>query len=111
MVWVGIALLGGAGAVARYLVEQAVTRRAGGGDFPLGHLVVNVTGSLLLGLVVGAALEGDAFKLAGTALLGSYTTFSTWMLDTFELRPRLATLNVVISLAAGLGAAAIGRAL
>ena len=110
-VWLGIALLGGAGALARFLVEREVSRRAGDSGFPFGHLVVNVSGSLLLGLAVGAALEGDAFRLVGTALLGSYTTFSTWMLDTHELPPRRALLNVVLSLALGLAAAALGRTL
>ena len=109
--WLGVALLGGAGAVARYLVESRVERRNGGSEFPLGHFVVNVSGSLLLGLAVGASLEGDAFKLLGTALLGSYTTFSTWMLDSYRVRPVLGALNVVLSLAAGLAAAALGRAL
>ena len=110
-VWVGIALLGGAGAVARYLVETAVERRNGTHPFPLGHFVVNISGSLLLGLAVGASLDGDALKLAGTALLGSYTTFSTWMLDSYRLRPAVGALNVVLSLALGLAAAALGRAL
>lgn len=110
MVWLGVALLGGLGAVARFLVEQYVSRRPGDRGFPLGHFTVNVSGSLLLGLAVGMGLEGDAFKLAGTALLGSYTTFSTWMLDTHELRRGRAVLNVVLSLAAGLAAAALGRA-
>jgi fluoride exporter len=111
MVWLGVALLGGAGAIARYLVESSVERRNGRTDFPLGHFAVNVSGSLLLGLAVGASLDGDAFKLVGTALLGSYTTFSTWMLDSYRLRPALGVLNVALSLAAGLAAAAIGRAL
>ena len=109
MVWIGIVLLGGVGAVARFLVDYAVSQRVGDRDFPFGTLVVNVSGSFLLGLAVGAALDGDALKLIGTALLGSYTTFSTWMLESHRLRPGLLWLNVVASLTMGLGAAALGR--
>jgi CrcB protein len=51
--------------------------------------------------------------LAGTATIGAYTTFSTWMLETHRLAEdrayRIAALNIVLSLAAGIGAAALGR--
>ena len=110
MVWVGVALLGGLGALARHLLERIVSTRTER-DFPYGTFVVNLSGSLLLGLAVGAGLDGDARKLAGTALLGAYTTFSTWVLDSYRLPLRIGVLNVVLSLAAGLGAAALGRAL
>ena len=78
------ALIGGAASVARYLVHGLfpVDVRAG---FPLGTLAVNLSGSFVLGLLVGAGLDGDAYLLAGTAAVGSYTTFSTWMLDTERL--------------------------
>ena len=82
---------------------------------PLGTLAVNVSGSFLLGLVVGLALSGDALVLVGTATLGSYTTFSTWMLESQRLGEEgqygMLALNVVLSIAAGLGAALIGRAI
>jgi CrcB protein len=107
IVWVGVALLGGLGAVARALLAEAVTNR----PFPRGILVVNVAGSFALGLLVGAGLHGDALLLAGTALLGAFTTFSTWMVDTVRLPRRLAVANVVLSLALGLAAVALGRAL
>ncbi len=112
--WLGVALLGGVGANARFLLDALVSARAGGG-LPLGTLAVNASGSLLLGLVTGLALSGDALVLAGTATLGSYTTFSTWMLETHRLaedvRPRGALANVIVSLALGIGAAALGRAI
>jgi fluoride exporter len=109
IVWIGVALLGGVGACARFLVDRAVAVRA----FPLGTLVVNLSGAFLLGLL--SDVTGDAYLLAGTATLGAYTTFSTWMFEsqraTEEGRPRVALANLAISLVLGLGAAALGRAL
>jgi CrcB protein len=100
-VWLGVAVLGGVGAA-----------RAGG-DFPVGTLAVNASGALLLGLLTGLAVEGNLLLLAGTAALGSYTTFSTWMLETHRLAEDgewpSAIANVLLSLAAGIGAAALGR--
>lgn len=62
---------------------------------------------------IGAALRGDALELAGSALLGSYTTFSTWMLESHRLaedaKLPLAAFNVALSLLAGVGAAVLGR--
>lgn len=114
LTWVGVALLGGAGAVARFVVDGAVAERATG-ELPVGTLVVNLSGALLLGVVTGLALSGDALLLVGTATLGSYTTFSTWMLETQRLVEegvgRVAALNVVLSLVAGVAAVALGRAL
>jgi fluoride exporter len=112
--WVGVALLGGAGAVARFVVDGAVAGRFDL-DLPVGTLAVNLSGAFLLGLVAGLSLTGDALVLAGTATLGSYTTFSTWMLETQRLVEegdlRTAAVNVVLSLAAGLLAVALGRAI
>lgn len=112
--WIALALLGGAGAVARFAVDWAVSLRLGF-SFPYGTLAVNLSGSFLLGLLVGGAVEGDARVLTGTAFLGAYTTFSTWMLETQELAQRGsargAVVNVVLSTAAGLAAVAIGHAL
>ena len=110
--WLGVALLGGVGANARFLVHTLVAARSGGG-FPFGTLVVNASGSLLLGLLAGVALSGDALVLAGTATLGSYTTFSTWMLETWRLdeagRRGAAVVNVVVIVGLGFGAVALGR--
>jgi CrcB protein len=112
--WAGVAALGGAGAVARFVVDGAVAGRFDR-DLPVGTLAVNLSGAFLLGLVTGLALTGDALLLVGTATLGSYTTFSTWMLETQRLvedgEGRAAAVNIVLSLAAGLTAVALGRAL
>jgi fluoride exporter len=112
-IWVGVALLGGSGAIARFALDGLISSRGTGG-FPLGTFVVNATGALLLGLLTGLAVSGDTLLLAGTATLGSYTTFSTWMLESQRLaedsEPRLGVVNIVLSLAVGVGAAALGRA-
>ena len=114
LVWVGVGLLGGVGALLRFGIDGVISERAGS-EFPWGTLAVNVSGSFVLGLVAGLSLHGDALLLAGTAVLGSYTTFSTWMFETHRLAEEgelwVAALNVVLSLALGIGAAALGRAL
>lgn len=87
------ALGGGAGAALRYAVDEVVTarwQRAGNRHFPLGTFMVNVTGSLALGLLVGmlsGVTAGSEYVLAvfGTGLLGGYTTFSTASLDAVGL--------------------------
>jgi CrcB protein len=115
LLWAGVGALGGAGALLRFAVDLAVSRRAGGrvGSFPAGTLAVNVSGAVVLGLFSGLALSGDALLLAGTALLGSYTTFSTWMFETHRLAEdgggAAALTNLVLSLVLGVGAALLGR--
>ena len=110
--WVGVAVLGGAGALLRFLLDGAVAARAGR-DLPFGTFAVNITGAFLLGLLAGVSLRGDALVLAGGAALGSFTTFSTWMFEsqrlTEETEGRYALVNLVVSLAVGLGAIALGR--
>ena len=111
-VWMVVGLLGGVGAIARFLLDGAVSERAGS-RLPWGTFVVNMTGTFALGVLVGADVHGDAFMLAGVATLGSYTTFSTWLFETHRLgeqgqRGGMA-LNVVVSLVAGVGLAALGR--
>ena len=111
-VWIGVAALGGLGALARFSLDRFILARVGRG-FPAGTLAVNASGAFLLGLLVGISLEGDAYLFAGTAVLGSYTTFSTWMLETHRLgedgEAHGLIANVVLSSAVGLGAAALGR--
>jgi CrcB protein len=106
------------GAPLRYLVDQAVQHRREGA-FPLGTLTINLSGSLLLGLLTGLArhhgLAPAALTVLGTGLLGAYTTFSTFSYETVRLVEDgallEATLNVAISLAVGLAAAAAGLGL
>ena len=106
LLWAGVVLIGGAGSVARFLADGVVAS-AGGRDFPLGTLAVNVSGAVALGLITGLALGHAQALLAGTAAVGSYTTFSTWMLET----QRLAEDRQHRRAALGLTAAALGRAI
>jgi CrcB protein len=110
--WIAVGLLGGLASVARYLLGGVVTA-AGRSSFPLGTFLVNVSGALALGLLVGLRVHGTALVLAGTATLGAFTTFSTWMLESDRLgryeRLRPAALNLVASLVAGVAAVALGR--
>ena len=84
-----------------------------GRGFPYGTLAVNLSGAVVLGLLTGLALGGDAALLAGTAAVGSYTTFSTWIFETQRLTEERqhvkALLNIVVSLVLGVGAAELGR--
>jgi CrcB protein len=113
-VWVGVALLGGLGAIARFAVDGFVGSRFAG-NFPLGTFLVNISGAAALGLLAGLAVTGNALVLAGGATLGSYTTFSTWMLESHRLtedaEPALALLNILVSLALGVAGAAVGHAI
>jgi len=112
--WLGVALFGGAATCARFFVVALVSSRSGG-NVPLGVLAVNASGSLLLGLLAGLTVSGSLLVLAGSATLGSYTTFSTWMLETQRLaegaRSRAAIANVFVSLVLGVGAILLGRTL
>jgi CrcB protein len=112
--WLAVAALGGAGALARFVLDAAISGRFGR-DFPLGTLAINLSGALVLGFLTGVGAVGELALLAGTALIGSYTTFSTWMLESYRLaedaEPWPAVGNAVISLLLGFGAALIGRAI
>ena len=113
-VWVGAGALGAVGAVARVALDVAVLRRAGR-RLPWGILLVNVLGCLGLGVLAGNGTGGDARFLLGGALLGAFTTYSTWMVDTARLaaggRGRAALLNVVLNVALGLAALGLGWSL
>jgi len=103
------------GAPLRYLTDRAVQSRHDS-VFPWGTFVVNVTGSLILGLLTGAVAEGAAGSslqlLLGTGLCGALTTYSTFSYETLRLTETGAGLyaaaNVVASVTAGLGAAFAG---
>jgi len=111
LVWLGAGALGAIGSVARFTLDGAVSRRAAG-DMPWGTLAVNVIGSLALGVMAGAAVGGDSRFLLAGGLVGSFTTFSTWMLETHRLAQegegRLALVNLGLSAALGLGAIGLG---
>ena len=112
---VGALLIAGAvGAVIRYALSRAYPVRPG--HLPGGILIVNVVGSLVAGAVIGlaerAAISDDVRLVLLTGFCGGLTTFSTWSVETIELvdggRWRAAILNVLVTLALGLGAAVAG---
>jgi CrcB protein len=112
LAWVAVAALGGAMAIARFLVDSTVSSRLGG-DFPLGTLAVNLSGAVVLGVLAGAALSGTAYTVVAGGGVGSYTTFSTWMLESHrsgeDSDARVLWANIAVSLVAGLAAVALGH--
>jgi CrcB protein len=115
MLILGIAVAGAMGAPVRYLLDGYVQARARG-ELPLGTLVINVTGSLVLGFLTGLALY-HAFPatpktVLGTGFCGAYTTFSTFTYETVRLVEERefsgAATNVVASLLLPALAAAAG---
>ena len=111
LTWVGVAVLGALGAVTRFRVDSAVSSRLPG-LFPLGTLVVNLTGTFGLGILVGATVPERVGLLLGTGFAGGYTTFSTWMVESLRLGEMgnivLLLRNLWVSMLLGFGAAAAG---
>jgi fluoride exporter len=118
-----VAVGGAAGAVARFLVDGFVTERAGG-VFPWGTLVINASGSFVLGLLFALAMERGILPAEirpplMIGFLGAYTTFSTYMLESWRLVESgsvgLAIANLagstLIGLLAVIGGLAVGRAI
>jgi len=118
LVWVAFTAAAAAGAVLRYLLDVMVADRTEGA-FPWGTFVVNVTGSLLSGMLTGLALY-HAFPATPRVVLvtgfcGAYTTFSTFTFETVRLIEEgavaEAALNVGATVLAGVVAAGAGLAL
>jgi CrcB protein len=114
LAWIAVAFVGGLGAVARFVADGWIGTRFGR-ELPLGTFAINITGSFLLGLLDGLALSGDAMVIAGTATIGAYTTFSTWMFETHRLAEdgefTAAALNIGASIVVGLAAVVLGHLL
>lgn len=88
LLFVAVALAGGAGAALRFVLGGLITdriRRA----FPVGSGLINLTGSFALGLLTGVAGHGwlapEVATVLGVGLLGGYTTFSTASVETVRL--------------------------
>lgn len=113
-VWLGIAVLGAAGALLRFAVSVIVTRWRHT-PFPIGTLAVNLVGGFVLGVLIGAGISGSALSLAGAGLIGAFTTFSTWMVETDQLardrRWGMAALNVAVPMLMGIALTGLGWAL
>ncbi|MGV1050195.1 MAG: fluoride efflux transporter CrcB [Solirubrobacterales bacterium] len=110
--WIAVGLLGGIAAAARFVIDAELTVRLPS-PFPLGILAVNLAGALVLGLVAGAGLHGEAYTIVAGGAIGSFTTFSTWILDSHRLagagRAELAWLDIAVSLLAGFAMVALGH--
>lgn len=112
-------LVGGAlGGMARFGLADAVGRRVSG-DFPWGILLVNASGALAIGIAAAClpvsdtgALETLAWQLGAIGFLGSYTTVSSFSLQTLSLlhggKWRAAAANIILSLGLCIGGAAAG---
>jgi CrcB protein len=117
LAWVAVAALGGAMAIARFVVDSSVATRLDvdwlSGDFPIGTLAVNLSGAVVLGILAGAALSGTAYTIVAGGGVGTYTTFSTWMLESHRAGEggdaRVLWANIAVSLVAGLAAVALGH--
>ena len=117
LVWY-VAIGGAAGSALRFLVTGALGGRAGDAPgFPTGTLVVNVAGSLLLGVILrhaggGGGMSAEARALLGAGFCGGFTTFSAFSVETLALIEggdwRRAALYAALSVALSLAAAAIG---
>mgnify|MGYP002782088163 CR=1 FL=1 len=114
-----VAIGGALGAVARALLSTAIQTRWPS-RWPAGTIVVNVSGCLVLGLIIGLLAArphlAPAWRaFAAVGVLGAFTTFSTFEAETLALLQRgdVATAcgNVVVSLVAGLGAVWVGQVL
>lgn len=108
-----VALGGAAGSVLRHLVSAAALTALGAG-FPWGTLAVNAAGSAAIGAFASFGVGGDARLLLVTGLLGGFTTFSAFSLETVVLwqrAPWLASLYVMASLGAGFAGFAAGHGL
>jgi CrcB protein len=116
--WLAIAGAGAVGAPLRYAVDATISSRYRR-LFPLGTYVVNITGCFVLGCITGFALYHSLAKttvlIVGSGLVGAYTTFSTFTLETTVLSQRgerrLALWNLAGSVLLGFAAAASGVAL
>ena len=111
---------GGLGAVLRYMVTSAVTLRLGS-NFPHGTLSVNVLGSFLIGIIMGvlmmavpkgAGISEEARLFLVVGVLGGFTTFSSFSLETLTLlrtgQMLLGAVNVVVNCLLGIVAAYAG---
>ena len=109
-----VALGGALGAVSRYLVTLAAIRLFGTG-LPVGTWAVNVVGCVGIGLVVGLVPAERVRLFAVVGVLGGFTTFSSYSVETVALwsagRPGWAVANAAASVVVGLAGVAAGLAL
>ncbi|MEL7133180.1 MAG: fluoride efflux transporter CrcB [Pseudomonadota bacterium] len=110
-----VALGGAIGASLRWLSGVAVLRALGPTDFPLAILLINVIGSFLMGVFVVVSAHKGLTHLSPfvmTGVLGGFTTFSAFSLETMTLLERgqvtSASLYILLSVGLSVGALALG---
>lgn len=109
MTWIAIAIGGAIGSVARHAVNHVVHTRWLLTRFPVGTVVVNLTGCFIVGLLVGLIVSRRIVmrqhwrEFVFVGLLGGFTTFSTFGLDTFMLSRTHSTGSAVLNVAAQVG--------
>lgn len=118
MTWIAIGVGGALGSIARHALNHVTHTQWLSTRFPAGTVVVNLTGCLVIGLLAGAIAAGRVIlplhwrEFVFVGLLGGFTTFSTFSLDTLVLARThsfgYAALNVSLQVAGGLGAAWVG---
>ncbi len=118
MTWLAVGAGGAMGAIARHALDGLVLRLNLAPGFPAGIFLINVAGSAAIGLLAGLVASGrlqlspDVRTFLMVGILGGFTTFSSFSLDTVALlrtgQPGLAALNVFGQVALSLAAAAIG---
>jgi CrcB protein len=117
MTWIAIAVGGALGSLARHAVNHILHTRWLDARFPVGTVAVNLIGCFVIGLLAGLlaseriAMRPSWREFVFVGVLGGFTTFSAFGLDTFTLaraQPLSAVANVVIQVAGGLAGVWLG---
>lgn len=111
MIAIFVMLAGGAGALTRFVVDGLIRTHLGR-QFPWGTMFINISGSLLLGMLAGLALRhhelSDVRVMIGTGFCGGYTTFSTMSFETVRLIERRQYSKALFNTVGTLGVALVG---
>lgn len=86
---------GALGSIARYKLGKCLTEKMNT-TYPMGTFLINISGAILLGLVVGLRLPANIMWLVAEGFLGAYTTFSTFMYEGFNLFQENEKMNALI---------------
>ena len=101
-----VALGAAVGAPLRYAASHVLDR-----GVPWGTILVNVSGSFVLGLVAGSGLSPGSRAFLGIGFCGALTTYSAFAVQTHDRGPRLGLVNVLLTVPLALAACALGFAL
>lgn len=107
MYFLGIGLGGSLGAVLRYSVSQYISTKYGENSYPLATKIINLTGSFLLGLYMGfqhlLLLNPTVEAMFILGFLSSYTTFSTFIYEAFNLIQQKKSSTAILYLTTSMG--------